>query len=342
MTKRNIKKAAVYSIGNPLIDVIAEAEDHELESLKMDKGKMSLIDNDYGNYILKYIDDREKMFSCGGSAPNTMITLAALGVRTALAGMVGNDKLGSIYKNRLKEKNVLSDLASCEGDTGTCIILVTPDYERTMNTRLGVCRQFGPDNVNHKGIAAAEYLYFTGYMWDTENQKKALISAIDTAHKHGTKVVFDLADPLLVERHYDELLKLLAEKVDILFANREEAAILIGCDDPEKAACDLAEKCSIAAVKNSADGSCIASEDGRNITVAAYEVDAADSTGAGDNYAAGFLYGLITGCSLDTAGSIASYVAAQIVRQTGAQFSETGISAIHQKLATDFSVKNNC
>jgi len=301
----------------------------------MDKGKMTLIDDEHGNYILEYIEDRDQLFSCGGSAPNTMITLSALGVSTALAGMVGNDKLGSIYKSRLEEKNVVSDLVSCTGDTGTCIILVTPDYERTMNTRLGVCRQFGPENVNHQRIAEAEYLYFTGYMWDTENQKKAIISAIDTAHKHGTRVVFDLADPFVVERHYTDLLELLDKRVDIVFANREEAGILSGCADPETAAHDLSKKCRIAVVKNSADGSCIASSDGRRFTVDAYSVDAVDSTGAGDNYAAGFLYGLINGCSLDAAGSIASFVAAQIVRQTGAQFNEPAISEICGKLAKE-------
>lgn len=323
----------VYGIGNPLIDVLAHVTDQDIESLGLEKGTMTLIDTEQGNDILKYIKDLEKKYSCGGSAPNTMITLAALGIETALAGMVGKDELGGIYKERLEEKKVHSDLSTSTVDTGSCIVLVTPDYERTMSTRLGACREFGPGNVNHKKIAEASYLYFTGYMWDTENQKKALREAIKTARKAGTKVAFDLADPFVVERHYDDFTSLINDSVDILLANREEAKLMLGYDDPEKASKELAQNNLIAAVKNCADGSCIGCADGECISIDVYKVDAVDSTGAGDNYAAGFLYGLIKGYSNADAGKLASFVAAQVVKQTGAQFNEQSSAKLRRAIA---------
>ncbi len=326
-------KPEVYGIGNPLIDVLAQATDEEIDKMQLNKGTMTLIDTERGNYILEQIKDREKTYSCGGSAPNTMITLAALGVRTALAGTVGDDELGEIYHNRLIEKKVISDLVSIKGDTGSCIVLVTPDYERTMNTRLGVAQNYGPENVNHEKVAEANYLYFTGYMWNTESQKAALYKAIETAHQKGTKVVFDLADPFVVEGNYDDFHKLLDNgNIDILLANRDEARLLLGIDDPEKAARQLAGKGVVAAVKNCADGSCISPGEGKCINVNAYRVEAVDSTGAGDNYAAGFLYGLINGYSLSDAGKLASFIAAQVVCQTGAQFDDQRIREIKKAI----------
>lgn len=325
-------KVEVYGIGNPLIDVHTQVGDNEIAMLNLNKGTMELIDTERGNKILDHIKGREKKYSCGGSAPNTMITLAALGIRTTLAGMVGNDELGEIYRKRLEEQNVISDLAIGPGDTGSCIVLVTPDHERTMCTRLGVCQNFSPYYVNHEKIAAARYLYFTGYMWDTEPQKEALTAAIETARKAATKVVFDVADPFAVDRHRNDFLKLISNSVDIVLANCEEARLLLGFDDPEKASRELVKECEVAAVKNCADGSCIASNDGQCTPVDAFTVNAVDSTGAGDNYASGFLYALIKGYSLEDAGRIASYVAAQIVRQTGAQFDEQSVQEIRKAI----------
>ncbi len=329
------KKLGVYGIGNPLIDILAHVDDEDIKALALEKGTMTLIDNERGNEILRHIDEYEKKYACGGSAPNTMITLAALGIGTALAGMVGRDDLGGIYKDRLEEKNVISDLSTSPVETGSCIVLVTPDYERTMSTRLGACRELGPDNVNHEKIKEAQYLYFTGYMWDTDNQKKALMDAIKTARQSGTKVAFDLADPFVVERHYNDFTRLIKDKVDVLLANREEAKLMLGYDDPERASRELAQNDVVAAVKNCADGSCIGCADGECYVVDAFKVNAVDSTGAGDNYAAGFLYGLIKGYPYADAGKLASFVAAQVVTQTGAQFDEQASKEILKAIAEE-------
>ncbi len=332
MAVQGSDRVKVYGIGNPLIDVLAHASDDDIKTLKLEKGTMTLIDSERGNEILKHIGDREKQYSCGGSAPNTMITLSALGVETALAGMVGSDELGDIYIKRLKSKQVYSDLSVVEGgDTGSCIVLVTPDYERTMSTRLGVCQEFRPEHFNHGRIAGADYFYFTGYMWDTDSQKEAIKAAISTAKKNDTKVAFDVADPFCVERHRDDFHDLIEKHVDVLLANREEARLLLGFDDPEKASAELAKKSVIAAVKNCADGSCI-TDNNKTCLIDAFTVEAVDSTGAGDNYAAGFIYGLINGYSVAESGKLASYVAAQVVRQTGAQFDQEAITTIKQDI----------
>ncbi len=315
-------RVEIYGIGNPLIDVLAYVSNEELETLKLNKGTMELIDSERGNHILQYLVDREKRYSCGGSAPNTMITLAALGAKTALAGIVGNDELGEIYQNRLQEQNVTSDLSVYPGDTGSCIVLVTPDHERTMSTRLGVCQNFGEEHVKHDKISAADYLYFTGYMWDTDSQKNALTAAINTARKAGTKVVFDVADPFAVERHRQDFLKLLDGSIDVVLANQEEAKLLLGYDDAHQAAKDLAEGCEVAAVKEGAVGSHIACREEECVKINAFSVQAVDSTGAGDNYAAGFLYGISKGYSTEEAGKLASFIASQVVQQSGAQFEE--------------------
>lgn len=333
MTGQQSGGIKVYGIGNPLIDVHASATDSDINELGLEKGTMALIDSERGNEILKHLEDREKKYSCGGAAPNTMITLSALGIPTTLAGIVGNDELGDIYQKRLLEKNVISALETFPGDTGSCIVLVTPDYERTMSTRLGVCQEFGPEHVRHDDIAAADYLYFTGFMWDTESQKEALKAAIKTARNRGTKVVFDVADPFCVERHFDEFHDLIRSSVDILLANRDEARLLLGFDDPQRASVELAGRGLIAAIKSCADGSCLSSGSGVNCLVDAFRVDAVDSTGAGDNYAAGLLYGLIKGYSLADSGKLASYVAAQIVCQTGAQFDDRCAEEVRMGIA---------
>jgi len=335
------EKVEVYGIGNPLIDVLSHVSDQELDELNLSKGTMELIDTERGNRILAHIKDREKKYSCGGSAPNTMITLASLDVNTALAGMVGNDELGEIYHQRLEEKNVVSDLSYYPGDTGSCIVLITPDHERTMSTRLGVCQNFGVDQVNHEKISRAGYLYFTGYMWDTDSQKAALKSAIKTAKKSGTRVVFDVADPFAVERHRKDFMNLLQGSVDVVLANREEARLLLDCQDVEKAANHLGSYCSIAAVKDGANGSCIACHDDQCVTIDAFSVKAVDSTGAGDNYAAGFLYGLSHGYSLADAGRLASYIAAQVVQQEGAQFSNQAAKGLKDTIKEGSFLSSN-
>ena len=309
----------VYGIGNPLIDILADVTEKELVELDLHKGTMHLISKDRRSEILKFIGTREKVYSCGGSCPNTMIALSAFGIKAALAGKIGNDSFGKIYEKQIAEHNIESELRYGDGATGSSIILVTPDTERTMSTYLGINKQFSKTDIDVTVIELTKYFYFTGYMWDTDLQKESILKALETAENTGTKIIFDVADPFAVNRNRDEFLTLIKDHVDIVFANREEAKILFDTEDPAKNVEKLSELCSIAIVKNGHNGSLIKTET-ELYKIPVNEVAAVDTTGAGDMYAAGFIYGLCNGFSIEDSGICASYMASGIVTTRGAQF----------------------
>lgn len=317
----------VYGIGNVLIDIVCKAEDPDLQRLGLDKGIMKLVEGEERNRIVDFISSQDSTFCCGGSAPNTIITLAQLGVKSALSGKIGSDEFGSLYEKQLSEHGVISFLTQAEGNTGSSIILVSPDSERTMNTSLENNRKYGVNEIQEDAIRKAEYLYFTGYMWDTENQKEALLKAISIAEEAGTRIVFDAADPFAVKRGADEFRRLIERHFDIVLANAEEARLLFGSEDLDHCAEALAGICDIAVVKNGSAGSVVKSG-GNSFEIPVYKTEAVDTTGAGDIYAAGFLYGLCTGNNLAESGNIASKLASGIVSQTGAQFETDRILVI--------------
>ncbi len=331
----------VYGIGNPLIDIFVTVKDEELHSLGLHKGTMHLIDLQRREELLEFIDGKELSYGCGGSCPNTMVALSSFGISSALAGKVCKDRFGGIYRKQLDEIGVKNYLKNGSEPTGSSIILITPDSERTMNTFLGANRQFGPEDIDVAAIEEAEYFHFTGYMWDTEPQKAAILRGIDIARSAGTRVVFDVADPFAVSRNRDTFLTLIKEKVDILFANSEEARILFDHYDPFACARSLGKFVPLGVVKNGKQGSFVAvgrsrtagasgGREGRPVGQQWEQPDIisipvkgkapVDTTGAGDMYAAGFLYGLCRGMGLEEAGLIASFLAGEIVQRRGAQF----------------------
>ena len=326
----SMENLQVYGIGNILIDILVEVRDDDLKTLHLDKGIMKLVDEEERSGILKHIESKPFTYNCGGSAPNTIINLAALGVRSALSGKIGKDDFGRLYKDRLTELGVRSYLS--EGDnvsTGSSIVLMTPDAERTMNTALCANRSYSVENINPEAIREADYLYFTGYMWDTESQKKALQAAIDIAVEAGTKIAFDVADPFAVTRYKDDFLVLIEKYFDIVFANADECRLLFpdlqgGRPGPEDPAVTegikrLSNICRVAVVKNGSYGSAVKS--GSEIhSIPVHKVKAADTTGAGDMYAAGFLTGICRGYTMDKAGLLGSWLASRIVEEIGAQF----------------------
>ncbi len=316
----------VYGIGNPLVDVSVSVNDSDIEALDFAKGTMNLIDTDKRRRILEHIGDKPVTYGCGGSAPNTMIALSSLGISTALSGSIADDRLGSIYHERLAETGVRDCMAVKGEETGTSIILVTPDGERTMCTFLGACMSFSKADVFPEVAASARWLHFTGYMFDTANQQEAVEYAIESIKATDGRVSFDCADPFAVERHREHMVSLIPREVDLLFANQTEAETLTGISDPEEAAGVLAEQANIVAVKDGKNGSCVAHRSGdegriRVIPIAAYPANLVDSNGAGDTYAAAFLSTLIQHDDIARAGDFASYLSAKIVERNGAQFS---------------------
>ena len=316
----SMEQIDIYGIGNPLIDIVVEAEDADLEILELDKGIMRLVDLEERGKILENIKKRRIGYSCGGSAPNTLIFLSALGIKSALAGKIGKDEYGGRYSENLPDKNMVSQLIVGEGATGSSIILVTPDSERTMNTYLGANREFSLEDVDLTVVEKAEYLYFTGYMWDTDLQKNAVLKALESFRERKRTIVFDLADPFAVNRNLDVFGSLIEKNADIVFANREEGKLLFGADTAEDAVNELSKICNLAIVKDGASGSLVKRNGGKTERIPARAVKAIDTTGAGDMYAAGFLYGLIRGLDDREAGICGSYLASRIVETWGAQF----------------------
>lgn len=310
----------VYGIGNPLIDIIVQVGEDDLEKMHIHKGTMHLIDEQRREALLAYIKDRPVDYSCGGSCPNTIITLASLGIRTTLAGKVGLDTYGKLYRQRLHQFSVADELVECDEPTGSSIIFITSDSERTMNTYLGANRYFGPNDVVQQTIREADIFHFTGYMWDTQSQKDSVKLAITIAEESNTRISFDVADSFAVGRNRDEFLSIIADHATVVFANSEEARILFDNYDPYECCKSMGKLCETAVVKNGKAGSFICHRrtifripsQGPEVPV--------DTTGAGDVYAAGFLYGLCRNLSIMDAGSIASFLAGEIIQQRGAQF----------------------
>lgn len=324
-----MRKIQVYGIGNPLIDAITDCCDEELKSFALKKGTMNLVEPSRVEELLSLLGQREFSYSSGGSCPNTMIAMAGLGTKTAFSGALGSDELGERYEQQLIDHKVVSCVSTHPGSTGTSLIMITPDAERTMNTHLGVCGSFGTPHVHFDKIAEAEYFYFTGYMWDRESQKAAIKKALMHAREHGTKVVFDAADPLAVERNREDFLLLLKNHVDIAFANRREGELLFGSSEPEESAQALSGLVQLGVIKDGSSGSLIVTGDGEISRIEAIPPDkVVDTTGAGDIYAAGFLHALCGGLSPLEAGTIASFAATRIIEQTGARLGETDVELI--------------
>lgn len=311
----------VYGIGNPLIDIIVSISDEELRSLGLHKGTMNLIDRSKQHELADFIKTKNEIsYSCGGSCPNTIITLSTMGIDTTLAGKIGNDEFGKIYRQKLSESKVHDSLLISDNSTGSSIIFITPDSERTMNTFLGANRDFCSDDIIESDIKNSDFFHFTGYMWDTQNQKDAIKKALKIAHENNIKVSFDLGDMFAVGRYKDSFFELVSNDCDIVFANKEEARIMFDNYDAYECCKSMGKLCETAIVKNGKKGSYISYRNEIiNIPVQGPNVPV-DTTGAGDTYSAGFMYGLCSGMDVFNSGIAASVLAGQIITQTGAQF----------------------
>ena len=331
----------IYGIGNPLIDILAYVDDEDLDRLSLYKGTMHLIDRERHARIISYLKDRKLAYSPGGSCPNTMVTLRMLGVDTTLAGGVGDDELGRIYRDKLSSIGLVDELVTYDESTGTSIILLTGDGERTMNTYLGANRCFSEKDVNLDSLKEASLFYFTGYMWDTESQKGAVKKALDFCRKNGIKVAFDVADPFAVGRYRQTFLELIENYCDIVFANSEEARYLFDNYDAYECCKSISKLTHIAVVKNGKKGSFVAED--RKITQIPLSgsTSPVDTTGAGDTYAAGFLYGQAKGLSTTESAQIASYLAGEIISCLGAQFTIERAAQIRKYLEEKYEGKKD-
>jgi sugar/nucleoside kinase (ribokinase family) len=322
------KRFDVFGMCNALFDIQAEVTDAVLSELALAKGGMMLISHEEQRAIVPRVYDSLVNTEPGGSGANTMIGIALLGGTACYTSRVGADEHGRMYRDGLEKQGVQPNLGTGDGDTGISLILITPDTQRTMCTFLGQARELVPEDVIVDDIRASKYLYVTGYLWDTENQKAAVLRAMSEAKLAGVKVALSLSDPFCVGRHRDDFLKLLADHVDVVFANHEEAKGMSGLEDVNAAAKWLAAQAGgLAVVTKDKDGSLIVEGDTVH-EIPIFPVEAVDTTGAGDMYAAGVLYGLTQNLPLPVVGRIGAYAAAQVVAKIGPRLETIDSEAI--------------
>ncbi len=311
----------LLAIGNALVDVLAHASDEFIDEQNkahgMVKGSMTLIDEPRA--VELYGAMNAGVESSGGSAGNTMAGFASFGGKGAYIGKVADDQLGEVFRHDMKAQGVKHDTVplAIGAPTGRCLILVTPDGQRTMNTFLGASVELGPDDVDPDLVASAKITYLEGYLFDRPQAKQAFIKAGEIAHAAGHRVSLTLSDPFCVDRHRADFLDLVENHVDILFANEDEIMSLYEVDTFEQAAKIVAGKCEIAALTRSEKGSVIIAGDEFIEIPADTSVKVVDTTGAGDQYAAGFLYGFTQGMDLRTCGALGTLSATEVISHMG-------------------------
>ncbi len=308
----------VLCMGNAIVDIIARVDDQFLEKHERIKGSMMLVDAKTSAAI--YADMPPAMERSGGSAGNTAAGIASLGGKAGYIGKVHNDQLGTVFTHDIRAVGVSFETApSLEGaPTATSMILVTPDAQRTMNTFLGACIELTPDDVTADVVADAEVLYVEGYLWDSPTMKAAVLKAFDLSHEAGRKVSLSLSDSFCVGRFREEFLDLVHSQVDILFANEDEIKALYEVDDFETAVAQVQKVGKLAAITRGEQGSVVVTKDAA-ISVAAGPATVQDTTGAGDLYAAGFLYGYTNGHSLKECAVLGGMAAAEVISHLGAR-----------------------
>ena len=308
----------ILGIGNAIVDVVARAEESFLSRHDMHKGTMALIDAVAAERLYAAMPPGQE--SSGGSAANTCAVAAALGARVAYLGKVADDQLGAVFGHDIRAAGVHFPSAPLHGGapTARCLILVTPDGQRTMNTFLGACVSLNPADVDAALVADAAVTYLEGYLFDPPAAQAAFRAAAAAAHAAGRQVALSLSDPFCVNRHRAAFRALVAGHIDILFANEAEVTALYEANDFESAAELARADVALAAMTRSEAGSLIL-RGAETVVVAAEPAQMVDTTGAGDAYAAGFLAGLTAGRDLAACGRIASIAAAEVIGQYGAR-----------------------
>ena len=310
----------VLGIGNAIVDVIARAEDDFLVKQNMQKGGMALIDEDRAQAIYAAMGPSAE--SSGGSAANTIAGVASFGARAAFVGKVRNDTLGGVFAHDIRALQVSFDTpqASDGPSTARCYIMVTPDGERTMNTYLGAAQNLAPADIDPKIIGDAAITYLEGYLWDPPHAKEAFRKAAKAAHDAGRMVALTLSDAFCVGRYRDEFLKLMRDKtVDLVFANEAELKSLYETSDFDSGIAALKHDARLAVVTRSEKGCVVVSADATKAVPAAPVDRVVDTTGAGDLFAAGFLFGLAKGRDHVTAGKLGALAAAEVIQHIGAR-----------------------
>lgn len=309
----------LVGIGNAIVDVLTQTDDQFIKQNNISKGTMTLIEAEQAEDLYSRMGQAMEM--SGGSVANTVAAFASMGGKCGFIGKVANDQLGDVFSHDIQAVGAVYKTPRLSGGlpTARCLIMVTPDAERTMCTFLGASVWITPSDVDRKMVQNAKVTYLEGYLFDRPKAKQAFLAAAEMAHEAGRKVALSLSDPFCVERHRDEFLELIEGHVDILFANKDELMSLFQQETFEFAVKQIQGKCDIAAITQGPKGAIIVTPNER-YEVAAEKIDrVVDTTGAGDLYAAGFLFGYTRGEPLEICGRYGSIAAGEVIRHMGAR-----------------------
>ena len=328
----SVKRYGVVGIGNAIVDILSHADDEFLSAHGIDKGIMQLIDLERARELFSLMDSSSEV--SGGSVANTIAGLAESGIPTGFIGKVKDDYLGSVFAENFRKLN--SDFrtpfereeANCE--TGRCMVIVTPDGERSMNTYLGAAELLSTADMDENMLSSTDWLYLEGYRFDGPECQNAFRKAIACARAAGGRISLSLSDPFCVRRHRNAFRELISGKLDLLFCNRAELLSMYLTDDLERALSEAAEDIEIVACTLSEEGAIIAQGPLR-WTAESPRVEVVDATGAGDTFAAGFFCGLTTGRELQTCGEMGCMAAADVVGHIGARPKRSMIESFRER-----------
>ncbi len=313
-----MKDFQIVGIGNAMVDILARCDDAFLAEAGVEKGIMQLIDMDRAVELYSRIGPAREV--SGGSAANTIAVIAALGGRTAYVGKVKDDQLGAIFAHDLRALGAVYETplapAEAEGETGRCIVLVTPDGERSMNTYLGVTEHLTPADIDDAQMAQADWIYLEGYRFDGPDSHAAFAKAIAAAKGQGGKVSLTLSDPFCIDRHREAFRQMIIDGVDLLFCNRAEVLSMYQTDDFAGALAQCAREVEILACTDSENGAYVVTPEAQlHVPTAAVEI--VDATGAGDAFAGAFLWGLAEGHGLELCARMGNAAAGSVIRHIG-------------------------
>lgn len=313
------KPLDVLCIGNAIVDVLCQVDEDFVQGQGLLKGSMQLVDESRAHELYQSMGPGTEV--SGGSGANTAAGIASLGGRVGFIGKVRDDQLGEVFTHDIRSAGVhyTTEAATDGPSTARCLILVTPDAQRTMSTYLGISAELTPDDIDESAVTAAGIIYCEGYLWDAPHAKAAIRKAMALAADNGGRVAFTLSDGFCVDRHRAEFLDLAENHVDILFGNEAEITSLYEVDTFDEAMQFVRGHCEVACLTRSEHGSVVISGDEIHVIDAVPPADVVDTTGAGDLYAAGLLHGLSSGWDLATAGRIASIAAAEVIDHMGAR-----------------------
>ncbi|MFT5171242.1 MAG: sugar/nucleoside kinase (ribokinase family), partial [Candidatus Marinamargulisbacteria bacterium] len=328
--KTQMKKYNIFGIGNALVDTEFSVTPEDLKKMNIEKGVMTLIDNEQRKSLLAYLQNRDGKQACGGSAANTMIGATQLGSSCYYACRVSDDSMGEFYKDDLKLNKIGSNLGQTslpDGDTGLCIVLITPDSDRTMATYLGITAEFNKTDIDRSALLESDILYMEGYLIASPPSKAAMFEAFEIAKENKIKTALTLSDPNMTKFFFDDFMSILKKKVDLLFANKDEALSMCKTEDIEEAVEKFKGFAKTFVITLGSEGAIIYDGQTKHI-VEGFPVTTVDCTGAGDLFAGAFLSAIAQGQSFEKAGRQASFSASRVVSSYGPRLSEQQVQEI--------------